>query len=282
MLGAIIGDVAGSDLEVKEIKNLKNGRLSSYEDRMKIMNSNIPLFNENCETTDDSCLTVAIADAIMNNISYGESLKNYGIREVNYGLDKYGRNRFGQGFTNWLNGDSKNNSYGNGCAMRIGPVGYLFDSIEEVKEQSKLSTITSHNHPESIKCAEAVAVSIYLLRHGLSKEYVKNYVRVNYFDLDFDLEDLRHNYTFKVRAVDSVPQALFCFFESTDFEDAIRISLSIGGDTDTIACITGSLAEAHYGVPENLKEQVKPYLKDYMIPVIEQFYKGEKKKIKRK
>lgn len=282
MLGAIIGDVAGSDLEVKEIKNLKNGRLSSYEDRMKIMNSNIPLFNENCETTDDSCLTVAIADAIMNNIPYEESLKEYGIREVNYGLDKYGRNRFGQGFTNWLNGDSKNNSYGNGCAMRIGPVGYLFDSIEEVKEQSKLATITSHNHPESIKCAEAVAVSIYLLRHGLSKEYVKNYVRVNYFDLDFDLEDLRHNYTFKVRAVDSVPQALFCFFESTDFEDAIRISLSIGGDTDTIACITGSLAEAHYGVPENLKEQVKPYLKDYMIPVIEQFYKGEKKKIKRK
>lgn len=282
MLGAIIGDIAGSDLEVKEIKNLKNGRLSSYEDRMKIMNSNIPLFNENCETTDDSCLTVAIADAIMNNISYGESLKNYGIREVNYGLDKYGRNRFGQGFTNWLNGDSKNNSYGNGCAMRIGPVGYLFDSIEEVKEQSKLATITSHNHPESIKCAEAVAVSIYLLRHGLSKEYVKNYVRVNYFDLDFDLEDLRHNYTFKVRAVDSVPQALFCFFESTDFEDAIRISLSIGGDTDTIACITGSLAESYYGVPENLKEQVKPYLKDYMIPVIEQFYKGEKKKIKRK
>lgn len=282
MLGAIIGDVAGSDLEVKEIKNLKNGRLSSYEDRMKIMNSNIPLFNENCETTDDSCLTVAIADAIMNNIPYEESLKEYGIREVNYGLDKYGKNRFGQGFTNWLKGNPKCDSYGNGCAMRIGPVGYLFDNIDDVKEQSKLATITSHNHPESIKCAEAVAVSIYLLRHRLSKEYVRNYIIVNYFNLDFDLEDLRHNYTFKVRAIDSVPEALFCFFESNDFEDAIRIALSIGGDTDTIACITGSLAEAHYGVPENLKEQVKPYLKDYMIPVIEQFYKGEKKKIKRK
>lgn len=282
MLGAIIGDVAGSDLEVKEIKALKNKTTIGYEERIKIMDPNTPLFNDKCETTDDSCLTVAIADAIMNNISYGESLKNYGIREVNYGLDKYGRNRFGQGFTNWLKGNPKCDSYGNGCAMRIGPVGYLFDSIEEVKEQSKLATITSHNHPESIKCAEAVAVSIYLLRHGLSKEYVKNYIRVNYFDLDFDLEELRHNYTFKVRALNSVPQALFCFFESTNFEDAIRISLSIGGDTDTIACITGSLAEAYYGVPENLKEQVKPYLKDYMVPVIEQFYKGEKKKIKRK
>ena len=282
MLGAIIGDVAGSALEVKEIKALKQGKTVSYEDRMKIMDKNTPLFNDKCETTDDSCLTIAIMDAILNNKSYEESLREYGLKELNYGLDKYGRNRFGTGFTNWLNGYSKCDSYGNGCAMRISPVGFLFDSIEEIKKQSRLATIPSHNNPESIKCAEVVAVSIYLLRSGLSKEYVKNYVRANYFDLNYDLEDLRHNYKFKVRAIDSVPQALFCFFESNDFEDAIRLALSIGGDTDTIACITGSLAEAHYKVPDELKEQVKPYLKDYMVPILKQYYKEEKEKIKRK
>ena len=282
MLGAIIGDVAGSDLEVKEIKALKEGKNVSYDDRMKIMDKNTPLFNDKCETTDDSCLTIAILDAILNHKSYEESLREYGLRELNYGLDKYGRNRFGTGFTNWLNKDSKCDSYGNGCAMRISPVGFMFDSIKEIKKQSKLATIPSHNNPESIKCAEAVALSIYLLRSGLSKEYVKNYIRVNYFDLNYDLENLRCNYKFKVRAIDSVPQALFCFFESNDFEDAIRKALSIGGDTDTIACITGSLAEAHYKVPDELKKQVKPYLKDYMVPILEQYYKEEKEKIKRK
>ena len=280
MLGAIIGDVAGSDLEVKEIKALKNKTVTSYEEKMKIMDPSTSLFNDKCETTDDSCLTIAIADAIMNNIPYEQTLVEYGIREINYGLDKHGRNRFGQGFTNWLKGDLKNNSYGNGCAMRIGPVGYLFDNIEKVKEQSRLATITSHNHPESIKCAEAVAVAIYLLRTGISKENLKSYIELNYFNLDFDLEGLRHNYKFKVRAIDSVPQAIFCFLESNDFEDAIRKSLSIGGDTDTVACITGSLAEAYYGVPDKLKKQVKPYLKDYMISVLDQYYKGEKKKRK--
>ena len=273
-----------SDLEVKEIKALTQGKTVSYEERMKIMDKNTPLFNDKCETTDDSCLTIAIMDAILNNKSYEESLREYGLKELNYGLDKYGRNRFGQGFTNWLKGNSKCDSYGNGCAMRISPVGFLFDNIEQVKEQSRLATIPSHNNLESIKCAEMVAVAICLLKSGISKAYVKNYVRYNYpyFNLDFDLEDLRYNYTFKVRAKDSVPQALFCFFESNDFEDAIRKALSIGGDTDTIACITGSLAEAHYGVPDDLKEQVKPYLKDYMIPVLNQYYKGEKNKIKRK
>ena len=284
MLGAIIGDVAGSDLEVQEIKTKKEGNKRSYKDRIKIMDKNTPLFNDKCETTDDSCLTVAIADAILNNIPYEEALKKYGKKELEYGLDKYGRNRFGQGFTNWLNGNSKNDSYGNGCAMRISPVGFLFNDIEEVKEQSRLATISSHNNLESIKCAEMIAVSICLLKNGLSKEYVRNYVKINYpyFNLDFNLEYLRHNYTFTARAIDSVPQALFCFFESNDFEDAIRKALSIGGDADTIACITGSLAEAHYGIPEELKEQVKPYLKDYMVPIIEQFYKKEKQKIKRK
>lgn len=275
MLGAIIGDVAGSDLEVQEVKALKRGEIISYEERMKRMDKNTPLFNDRCETTDDSCLTIAIMDSILNNKPYEESLREYGMMETNYGLDKYGRSRFGRGFKNWLAGNSLSNSYGNGCAMRISPVGYLFDNLEDVKEQSRLATIPSHNSDEGIKCAEAVATSIFLLRNGMSKEDVKSYVEDNYFDLNYNLEDLRHNYKFDSRAIYSVPQAMFCFFESNDFEDAVRKALSIGGDADTIACITGSIAESFYGVPDYLKEQVKPNLKEYMVPVLRQYYKED-------
>lgn len=273
MLGSIIGDVAGADYEVLEVKKLKQGKIRSYEERMKIMDSNIPLFNDKCETTDDSCLTVAIADAILNNKSYTDTLREYGLLEMQLGLDKYGRSRFGKGFIKWLEGNSEGTSYGNGCAMRIGSVGYLFDSIEKIKYHSYLATIPSHNHPESKLCAEAVAISIYLLRKGITKKQLRDYLSKNYFNVEFDLEDLRHNYSFTSRAINSVPQAIYCFLESKNFEDAIRISLSIGGDADTIACITGSLAESYYGLDEQLVKNVKPYLKDYMKPVINQFYK---------
>lgn len=273
MLGSIIGDVAGADYEVLEVKKLKQGKIRSYEERMKIMDPNIPLFNDKCETTDDSCLTVAIADAILNNKSYTDTLREYGLLEMQLGLDKYGRSRFGKGFIKWLEGNSEGTSYGNGCAMRIGPVGYLFDSIEKIKYHSYLATIPSHNHPESKLCAEAVAISIYLLRKGVTNKQLRDYLNKNYFNVEFDLEDLRHNYSFTSRAINSVPQAIYCFLESKNFEDAIRISLSIGGDADTIACITGSLAESYYGLDEQLVKNVKPYLKDYMKPVINQFYK---------
>ncbi len=273
MLGAIIGDAAGADYEVLEVQKLKQGKIRTYEERMKIMDPNIPLLNEKFETTDDSCLTVAIADAILNNKSYADTLKEYGMLEMQLGLDKYGRSRFGKGFIKWLEGNSEGTSYGNGCAMRIGPVGYLFDSIEKIKYQSYLATIPSHNHPESKLCAEAVAISIYALRKGVTKKLLRDYLNKNYFNVEFDLEDLRHNYSFTSRAINSVPQAIFCFLVSNSFEDAIRISLSIGGDADTIACITGSLAESYYGLDEQLVKNVKPYLKDYMKPVINQFYK---------
>ena len=268
MYGAIIGDIVGSYYEVLEIKN-KN---RSYEDRMKIMDRNVPLFNEKCSCTDDSILTTAIADAILNGESYEKKLREYGLREINLGKDIYGRSRFGKGFVEWLKNDYMGESFGNGSAMRISPVGYLFNSINEIKIESLNATIPSHNHIESIKSSEAVAVSIYLLRRGMDKDSLKEYIEKHYFSLEYDLDDLRKNYKFTSRAIDSVPQAIFCFLNSNDFEDAIRLSISIGGDSDTIACITGALAESYYGIDEEIIECTKTYIKDYMKDVIDKFY----------
>lgn len=282
MLGAIIGDIAGSYYEVLEILERKNDKRNrSYKERIKILDKNIPLFTENSSVTDDSILTCAIYDAIQNNKEYEKYLKEYGLREINLGLDMYGRSRFGSGFVDWINNKKEGNSFGNGAAMRISPVGYLFDTLEEVKEESRKATIPSHNHEESIKAAEAVAVSIFLIRKGMSKEDLKEYLENNYYKLDYDLETLQRNYTFSSKASLSVPQALYVFLISDNFEDSIRKAISIGGDTDTIAAIVGSISESYYGIPENLKQQTKPYLKDYMYSLLEKrYYSKEKVKIK--
>lgn len=276
MLGAIIGDVAGSYLEVLEVIDKKKKGIRAYIDRIKILDNNTPLFNSECSVTDDSILTISIMDAILNNKDYSSCLKEYGLREINLGVDKYGRSRFGSGFINWLNNNSKGDSFGNGCAMRISPVGFLFDSLEDVKRESMLATIPTHNNPDSIKCASAVATSIFFLRHGISKVELIDYITKNYFNLDYDLEDLRHNYRFTSKAIDSVPQAIFCFLKSYSFESAIRIALSIGGDTDTIACITGALSEAYYGIPNEIIDDVSEYIPNYMKDILSNYYKKEK------
>jgi len=279
MLGAIIGDIIGSYYEVLEVRYLKKyNKPRPYDERMKIMDLRTELFTDKCSCTDDSILTCAIADAVLNRDSnYEKYLREYGLRELDLGNDKYNRGRFGKGFVDWLQGDYQGNSYGNGSAMRISAIGYL-DTFHEVCIESHLATIPSHNHEESIKAATSVATSIFLLNTGLSKEELKEYIETNYYKLDYDLEELRHNYIFSSRSSDSVPQALFVFLESDSFEDSIRKAISIGGDSDTIAAIVGSLSEAYYGIDEKLYEQAKPYIKDYMKPVIEKFYERNKKK----
>ena len=281
MLGAIIGDVAGSIYEVLEINEIKNyHRNRSYEERIKILDQSVPLFTEDCSATDDSILTCAVYDAIVNgDYDYEKYLRAYGLREIDLGLDKHGRSRFGAGFVKWLEDTKTGDSYGNGAAMRISPIGFCFDNLENVKTEARLATIPSHNHEEALKSAEAVATSIYLLRTGTTKEEVEEYIKKNYYDLNYNLEDLQRNYSFSSKAINSVPQALFIFFQSHDFEDAIRKAISIGGDSDTIAAITGSLAESYYGIPNNLKELVKPYLKDYMYDLLkDRYYKNSKVK----
>lgn len=283
MLGAIIGDIAGSFYEVLEIQEKKNNKKNrSYEERIKILDEEVPLFTEDCSVTDDSILTCAIYDAIKNgNNNYEEYLKIYGRREVNLGLDQYGRSRFGKGFVSWLEDEKEGNSFGNGSAMRISPIGFCFDTLEEVKEEAKKATIPSHNHEDAIKASEAVAISIFLLRKGMNKDDVISYIKDNYYDLNYDLEDLQRNYSFSSKASNSVPQAIYIFSISNNFEDSIRKAISIGGDTDTIAAIVGSLSEAYYGVPETMKQQAKPYLKDYMYDLLKDRY-FEKDKVREK
>ncbi len=270
MIGAIIGDVVGSYYEVLEINHYKKYKEPRpYEERIKVLDKNLELFTNNCSVTDDSILTCSIYDAIVNGeCNYEKYLREYGKKEVELGLDQYGRSRFGKGFVDWLEGNYQGESYGNGASMRVSPVGYLFNSLGEVKKHARLATIPSHNNEEAIKGAECVAVSIYLLRNGYSKESLEKYIKNNYYELNYDLETLQRTYKFSSRTNDSVPQALYIFLISNDFEDSIRKAISIGGDADTIACIVGSLAEAYYGVDEKLKNSVKPYLRDYMLDLL--------------
>jgi ADP-ribosylglycohydrolase len=264
MIGAIIGDVVGSYYEVLETTTKR-----SYEDRIQILDEKVPLFNDNCSYTDDTVLTCAIYDAIINgNCDYEKYLREYGLKEINLGVDKYGRSRFGKGFVAWLKGNYMGNSYGNGSAMRISPIGFMFNDIKTIKEESYKATIPSHNHPDSIKGAEAIAVSIYLLRNGYSKEDLTNYIKNNYYDLDYNLEDLQRNNKFTSKTSICVPEAIYLFLVSNSFEDAIRKSISIGGDTDTIAAIVGSLAEAYYSVPEELIKEVQKYLTEDIIKLM--------------
>lgn len=273
MLGAIIGDVVGSIYETLEIKELKNNSRRSYEERIKILNPEEPLFTDSSNVTDDSILTCAVYDAIKNgNCDYEKYLREYGLQELEFCEKNNAHHRFGKGFVSWLNKENEGISYANGGAMRVSPVGFLFNSLEEVKKNSYLATIPSHNNPEALKSAEAVSVSIYLLRKGFSKEEVEQYIKSNYYELNYDLEDLQRNYTFSSRSSESVPEALFVFFQADNFEDSIRKAVSIGGDSDTIACIAGALSEAYYGVDEKLKDGVKPYLRDNMVDLLDDYY----------
>jgi len=161
--------------------------------------------------------------------------------------------------------------------MRVSSVGFLFDDLENVKKNSYLSTIPSHNNIDAIKASEAVSVAIYLLRMGQDKENVLDYIKNNYYDLDFDLEDLQRNNTFSSKASITIPQAFYIFSISTGFEDSIRKAISIGGDTDTIAAIVGGLSESYYGIPNKLIEEVKPFLRDYMYDLLKDNYFFEKR-----
>ena len=273
MLGSIIGDIVGSSYEVLEVNDKRIKGKRDYEDRIKILNSNITLFNDDSSYTDDSVLTTAVADALLNNKNYEYYLRKYGNKELKLGLDKYGRSRFGKGFINWLKSDVQGISYGNGSAMRIAPVAYYFDNLDDIYKNAIEATIPSHNNNEAINGALAVCDTIYLAKNKYSKEEIKNYIEEKYnYNLNFDLEDLQKNYTFSSKCIDTVPQAIYIFLISNDFEDAIRKSISIGGDADTIACIVGGISETYYGIPDNIKKDVQKYIPEYMKSIISNFY----------
>lgn len=231
------------------------------------------LFNDNCSYTDDTILTLAIASSLISDDDYETSLRKFGLKELELGSDIYGRNRFSKKFIDWLKNDSMGNSRGNGGAMRISPVGLYFNDLNSVLEETKLATIPSHNNYEAIIGAQTVSAAIYFARCGYSKDVIKNLLEY-YLNckFDFSMNELQKHYIFSSLASESVPQAIFCFLESTSFEDAIRLAISIGGDSDTIAAITGSISEAFYGIPEELKEKALSYLPDDYKKIVESFY----------
>lgn len=259
MIGAIIGDIVGSRFE------FNNHRSKDFA-----------LFKDECFVTDDSIMTLAVAKAIMETcrtfepsvVTSGFSDEFYSVLERNTirFMQEIGRKYpdcgYGSRFYQWIFSDNPRpyNSFGNGAAMRISPVGFVARSEEEAVKMAKVVTSVSHNHVEGVKGAEATVIAIFMARTGSSKEEIRSRITRDYYELDFTLDEIRNTYEFNETCQGTVPEAIEAFLESTSFEDAIRNAISIGGDSDTLAAITGGLAEAYYGVPTDMEEKALTYL----------------------
>jgi len=250
MLGALTGDIVGSIYEWHNIKTTE-----------------FPLFQDGCRFTDDTVLTVALAESILTGEGYGALMKRYFHRYPDAG--------YGGGFRRWAQGAgaSPYQSWGNGSAMRVSPAGWAFDSLGEVLRQAEEFSRYTHDHPEGIKGAQAVAAAVYLGRTGASKEELKGYLAGEFgYDLSRSCDQIRPDYRFDVSCQGTVPQAITAFLESDDFEGAIRLAISLGGDSDTLACITGGIAQACYGgVPEPIAEQTLRFLDEPLRRVTLEF-----------
>ena len=251
MLGAIAGDIIGSPYEWATTK--------SYD---------FKLFTPQSCPTDDTVLTVAVADCILNSKDYATTIKEYGRRYPFIG--------YGGMFLKWLQSDNlaPYNSFGNGSGMRVSPVGFAFSSIDMVLQEAEKSAAVTHNHPEGIKGAQAIAASIFLARSGNSKEQIREYVEESFgYDLHQTLDEIRPGYRFDETCQGSVPQSIIAFLESNDYEDAVRKAVSLGGDSDTLACMTGGIAQAYYNeIPSYIINQTRKLLDEELKAVIDEFY----------
>jgi ADP-ribosylglycohydrolase len=250
ILGAIAGDIFGS---IYEFNNLN---ISDFN-----------LFNDNCKITDDTVLTIAIADSLLNNSDFKSTLISYGR--------KYSSFNYGPGFLNWLYSEEQNpyNSYGNGSAMRVSAIGALFNDIKTVLLNAKKSAEITHNHPEGIKGAQAIAAAIYLAKSGKNKNEIKDFISSEFnYDLNFTLDKIRSIYKFDLTCQGTVPQSIVAFLESESYENAIKLAISIGGDSDTIACMTGGIASAYYNeIPSEILEFVLNRLPLQFKEILEKF-----------
>ena len=250
LLGALAGDVIGSVYEYNAPKSIK-----------------FELFTPYSRITDDSVLTIAIADAIINQRSYLDCVREYAL--------KYPGSGYGGYFRQWMYSANPQpyNSFGNGSAMRVSPVGWAFDTVEETLRQASASAAITHNHPEGIKGAQAVALAIFSARNGANKEQIRSEIAKRFgYDLSFTLDEIRPTYNFDETCQKTVPPAIVAFLESNDFEEAIRNAISLGGDADTLAAITGSIAEAFYGgVPEEIVTEVCQLVPDGLWTIVEIF-----------
>jgi len=245
MLGAIVGDLVGSRFEFDNIKT-----------------KDFDFFREECFITDDSIMTLAIGKAIMECKGDYTDLGQKAIRYMQEIGRPYLNCGYGGNFYQWMYTDHPlpYNSFGNGAAMRVSGCGLVAKSLEEAKMLSAKVTEVSHNHPEGMKGAEATAVAIFLAKQGKSLAEIRAHIDQNYYPMNFTIDEIRDGYKFNETCQDSVPQSIMAFLESTGFEDAIRNAISLGGDSDTLAAITGSIAQMHYGVPKEIEKEALSHL----------------------
>ena len=257
MIGAIIGDIAGSRFE------FDNHRSKDFD-----------LLTKDCFVTDDSIMTLAIAKAIMESSKhkkasaegYGDSfydrLSRLSVKYMQEIGRRYPNCGYGGMFNRWMFSQEPKpyNSYGNGAAMRVSPAGFSAATILEAEKIAKYVTEVTHNHEEGIKGAQATAAAVFMAKHGSGKNEICEYIVREYYPLHFTIDEIRTSYRFNETCQETVPQAITCFLESSSFEDAIRTAISLGGDSDTIAAITGGIAEAFYGVPAEIEEKALAYL----------------------
>ena len=266
MLGAIAGDIVGSIYEFNNIRK-----------------KDFILFSPDCFFTDDTVMTIAVFKALIH--SKRKNFANLTQKTIKF-MQKYGKIypnlSYGNSFRHWLKQKNPKgyDSYGNGSAMRVSAVAYFSKNLEEVKNLSRKVTEVSHNHVEGLKGAEATAVAIWLALNGKNKEEIKAYITKNYYSLDFDYEDLKKNYRFNETCQETVPQAIYCFLISEDFEDCLRTSVSIGGDTDTLCAISCAIAEAYYDIPDKIQEAILRFLDKRLKKDVKRMLKMKKEHTK--
>jgi len=265
MLGAIIGDIAGSRFEFNNIRSKE-----------------FDLFAKDSRITDDSIMTLAIAKAIMACNGDWQQLEYNAVKYMQEIGRKYPNCGFGGMFRKWMfsNAPEPYNSYGNGAAMRVSSCGFIARTEEEAILLSRKVTEVTHNHAEGLKGAEAVSVAIFIARNGAAKSEIKERMEKDYYSLNFTLDGIRDDYKFNETCQETVPQAIVAFLESVSFEDAIRGAVSIGGDSDTLAAITGSIAEAYYNVPSDLRSKALSFLDRELISIYEEWEKFNQEYIK--
>jgi ADP-ribosylglycohydrolase len=261
MLGAIIGDIIGSPYEYMGFKG-----------------QDFPLFSEKSTFTDDTVLTVAVADALLHKLDFAQTLKTYGRR--------YPAAGYGSSFLTWMQSDTQEpyHSWGNGSAMRTSPIGFFYEDQSVVLTAARQCASVTHNHREGIKGAQAVSYGIYLARHGSSKADIR--YEINHwfgYNLNHTLDEIRPIYHFDVSCQGTVPPAFLAFLDSGDYISAVRNAISLGGDADTLACITGSIAEAFYGkIPADVVQEARSRLPQEFLDIIDEFYRTIGKKNSRR
>ena len=259
MYGAISGDMIGAPYEFDRGDKTKD----------------FPLFIRSSQFTDDSVMTIAVAEALMDTMGQDDDkIKAALITSMRKWGEKYPHAGYGARFIHWLRAaDPKPyGSFGNGSAMRVSAAGWLYKSLEETRHMAALTAEVTHNHPEGIKGAEATAAAIYLARTGRNKEEIKAYiVREFGYDLTRTCDEIRPDYRHVESCQQTVPEAITAFLEGKDFEDVIRSAVSLGGDCDTLTCIAGSMAEAMYGIPAPIREECRKRLPSDMLAVCDRF-----------